>query len=72
MIQVLYTCDKCGIKDAPVTVAHRKEGENILVWMKHVQQRLADDHLRRSPNCRITEFTNAKIPLQDDKGIGMP
>lgn len=45
ILQVQYTCHGCGLKDVPVTVAHRKQGEDIAAWVgTYVAQRVADDH----------------------------
>lgn len=71
MIQVLYTCDACGIRDRPVTVAHRKEGEGLLPWMDDVAQRVGMDHRTRSPHCTAAKVTNVKIPMHSEKGVGM-
>ena len=68
-LQVLYSCHGCGLKDAAVTVAHRKGGEDIRGWIEDVARRVADHHRQRSPEC--TERTcDLKIPMADGKGIG--
>jgi hypothetical protein len=70
ILQVLYTCHGCGLKDVPVTVAHRKQGEDIASWVgTYVVQRVADDHLARSPKC-LERKCDLKIPLLDNRGIG--
>lgn len=71
ILQVLYTCKGCGIVDAPVTVAHRKHGQEIVAWMDYVRQRIADDHSTRSPICN-TKVADVKIPLKYGQGIGYP
>jgi len=56
--------------DVPVTVAHRKEGEDVVTWMEHVQVRVYFDHAAKMSLC--TSLVDVKIPVEDDKGIGMP
>ena len=69
-ITVLYTCDKCNTVDRKVTVRTRYENELVTKWMEEVQRRLAIDHGIHSPSCKITAFTNAKIPFVNEKGLG--
>jgi C4-type Zn-finger protein len=69
ILQVLYTCHGCGLKDAPVTVAHRKQGEDIALWVEKVAQWVANDHLARSPKCTARKC-DLKIPLPAEEGIG--
>lgn len=63
MINVLYTCDACGIKDAEVEVRDRGKSEDIAAWMRDLTVALGRDHAQKSPFCRATTLTNAKIPL---------
>jgi hypothetical protein len=70
MLQVLYSCKGCGLVDEPCTVAHRKEGESIIDWMKHVQVRVYVDHASKRSLC--SSLVDVKIPIEDNKGIGMP
>jgi hypothetical protein len=53
-----------------VTVAHRKEGEDVVDWMHHVQIRVYVDHAAKMSLC--TSLVDVKIPVEDDKGLGMP
>lgn len=70
ILQVQYTCHGCGLKDVPVTVAHRKQGEDIAAWVgTYVAQRVSDDHLARSPQC-LERKCDLKIPMPDEGGIG--
>ncbi len=66
-LQVLYTCNKCGIKDRAVTVTER-ESEDLHAWMIYVQELLSRDHDEMSPHCKIIAFTNCKIPLPHGDG----
>jgi hypothetical protein len=70
ILQVFYTCEQCGASDRKLTVPHRKEGEDIRGWMDQVIARIANDHRIQSPFCKAATMTNAKIPLEEDKGIG--
>lgn len=69
ILQVLYTCHGCGIKDRKVTVRHRMSGEDILRWMKDVQTRVGSDHALQSPNCH-KGVADLKIPVSDTNHIG--
>jgi hypothetical protein len=70
VVEVFYTCKGCGLVDVPVTVAHRKEGEDVVDWMHHVQIRVYVDHAAKMSLC--TSLVDVKIPVEDDKGLGMP
>ncbi len=62
-IEVLYTCNQCGLTDVHVMVFSRM-AEDVSVWLMEVAApALAHDHEQRSPHCRITKFTNIKIPI---------
>lgn len=66
VIQVIYTCDPCGIKDRYVSVPARGD-EDVLQWTEMMTQYIANDHTRMSPNCRATTITQVKVPLLTDK-----
>lgn len=72
MIEILYSCDKCGAKDRKVPVRHRHPAEDVVAWMQGVVvPALGRDHDAKSPGCRITRLTNVKIPLPPGaEGIG--
>lgn len=64
MIEVLYTCDTCGIKDAKVPVQERGESEDIKHWIEAVMAvAISQDHQHKSPFCQATSMTQVKIPL---------
>lgn len=63
MIDVEYSCDQCGVKDAKVAVRSRGDTEPVLLWMDAVVAAIAADHHRKSPRCRATHITETKIPL---------
>jgi hypothetical protein len=69
ILQVLYSCHGCGLKDVAVTVAHRKQGENITTWVDKVRLWVSNDHTVRSPKCTERKC-DLKIPMQDGEGIG--
>jgi len=73
MIQVKYSCRNCGIDDATVTIAHRKDNEDIKTWMNETARYIYIDHYKRSPNC--TSLVDVKIPLPRDvpenEGVGI-
>lgn len=70
-IQVLYSCDKCGIKDAVITLACRDSSTSVLEWMETVSTKIGQDHSMRSPLCRA-ETTQIKIPVDGADYIGGP
>lgn len=73
MIEVLYTCDACGVKDAKVSVRERGKKEEISKWMKLVVIAVGKDHSYKSPLCRVGTLTNVKIPIGVSGGrIGDP
>lgn len=70
-IQVKYSCFKCGINLAVVTVPARQD-EDVVDWIDTVcAPALSRDHDRRSPHCRITTLDKVMIPLfEDSEKIG--
>lgn len=68
-ITVLYTCDKCRLKDRPVSVEERNDEQSIEDWMYYVQVEISKDHDSISPLCHIVKFTNLKIPLPYGSGV---
>ena len=64
MIKVMYSCNKCNIKDRAVQIPVREPEEDITHWVSQtVGTHLAMDHVLVSPGCKITEFSEVKIPL---------
>lgn len=63
VVGVLYTCDKCGLKDKLVNVEERAPDEELTDWMYKVQLACSQDHDRVSPTCYIYKFTHVKIPM---------
>lgn len=63
MLEVLYTCHLCGLKDQPVKIPYRSPTEDIRVWMDHLTQRLGLDHATRSPGCDPEQLHDVKIPM---------
>lgn len=51
MLQVIYTCGTCLVKDRKVTIRHRKENEDVRDWMDDVVMTIARDHSRTSRHC---------------------
>jgi hypothetical protein len=71
-LNVLYSCHRCGIKDRHVPVRERRDGEDVVHWVKDVVgTALSRDHDAASPHCRITELSDVKIPMaQGSEQIG--
>lgn len=68
-IQILYSCEKCGIKDRKISVEARAD-EDIRTWMENISYSLSRDHDHMSPHCKIKVLTNVKIPVFDETKIG--
>jgi hypothetical protein len=63
IIEVLYTCEECGLTDVPVPVVARTT-EDVVVWLEQVAvPALARDHARRSPRCHVDKFADVKVPM---------
>ncbi len=69
-IEVFYSCDECDIHDERALVSARRDGEEILVWMKVLQHSLAADHVRRSPECSAEYLNEVRTPVGNDAPIG--
>ena len=66
-IQVLYQCT-CHQTERTVTMAARRDGEDIKAWMDKLTQALSDDHASKSPGCARRTMTYVKIPISNDDG----
>lgn len=64
MMTILYKCH-CMAAEAAVEVAERRDGEDILDWMQHVQMAIGVDHRKRSVLCMATALEYAKIPVPE-------
>lgn len=66
MITIKFTCDECGVKDEKVEVTAREESDNVIEWVESVViSAITFRHAIISPNCKATELTNLKIPMDD-------
>lgn len=64
-MKILYKC-ACMPAEAEVEVAERRENEDILDWMHHVQMAIGVDHRKRSPICMATTMEHCKIPVPEN------
>jgi hypothetical protein len=71
-IEVLYSCEVCGLKDAKLNVAARAEHQHVAAWMEATVFRIARDHSRLSPNCTSITLTEIKVPIEAETPIGGP
>ena len=62
-VVVMYSCHPCGLKDREVTVRERGSEEDIIAWVNHVAVKMAEDHSKLKPRCRINSLSEMKIPL---------
>lgn len=66
-LQVLYSCELCGVEDRQVEVRERHgTAEDVRDWMKYVIEEVCRDHTALS-NCRAVELKCLKIPVVDCK-----
>jgi hypothetical protein len=63
VITVLYSCDLCGLVDAPVQLPYRESSEDVVEWVHKVGAICAQDHMRRSPERKPETLQNIKIPM---------
>lgn len=66
-ITVYYDCIHCHTEKAPVSVPSRLTTDNLMNWLDRTCLLLAEDHLIRSPNCYISEFTSIMIPYLGER-----
>lgn len=66
LIQVKYSCEKCGIKRVEVSVVPRSPRENIIDFVKRAASQCKADHDTRSPDCEIVAFSEVMIPIEKD------
>jgi hypothetical protein len=73
MIEILYSCHGCGLREAAVSVRYREPGEDVVNWFeKAVMVAITADHLARAPYCR-EETCDLKIPMPPGSDrIGTP
>lgn len=65
MIAIFYKC-RCMKEEATVEMVHRKSGEDVVDWMRKVQEVVGADHFKRSPLCMATKMEYAKIPAPEN------
>lgn len=61
-IVVKYSCARCGVRDAELTVPAR-EDEDVIVWMEEVIVLIAQAHRKAHPDCRERQLQNLMIPM---------
>ena len=71
-VEVLYSCDECGLKKIAVPVPARMGDEpNVVVWMETIcVPLLAQDHRRRSPECHPPTLKEIMIPVTGADRVG--
>lgn len=63
-IEVMYTCDGCGLKDRKVNVSARKPSEDVMEWLCGVMRtELTADHNNMSPKCPAVKMAQVMIPV---------
>lgn len=62
-LEVLYSCERCGVEDRRVVVRERRgEQEDVRDWVKYVVEEVCKDHFSLHA-CRASVLTCLKIPL---------
>lgn len=71
-IELLYTCNDCGLSDVKVAVTARV-AEDVTVWMEEtVVPSVTWDHFKRSPYCMAKKLSQLKIPITGASKVGGP
>ncbi len=72
MITVRYSCRGCGLENVPCDVPEREQGSDVCAWAETILgQALADDHIRRSPDC-MSRACDVMIPITGAQYLGGP
>lgn len=67
MIEIKYSCDKCGIKRRAVAVVPRSPREDVNEFVTRAALQCKADHDGRSPDCEMNKLDELMIPVQDDQ-----
>lgn len=71
MIEIKYSCKKCGLNRVAVMVVPRSPRENVVEFCNRAALQCAADHDARSPGCELNgTLDELMIPIEDDKPIG--
>lgn len=70
MIEVMYSCNKCGIKRRSVFVIPRSPREDVVQFVDRAALQVKADHDTQSPSCEIDHLDELMIPVEDGKPIG--
>lgn len=70
MIEVLFTCEQCGLLAVPVLVpARTSPKEDVKHYVEQViGGAISATHRKLSPNCTARRMTNVKIPIANEEG----
>lgn len=67
MITCKFSCQACGVRDAPVRVRARYDAEDVVSYVKNIIGiAVLIEHERLSPNCDSTVMSTLKIPFDED------
>lgn len=62
-ITITYTCHRCGLIEQDLDVPERHRAVDLDLWIERaVNDRIAEDHDRRSPHCSNDEIA-LTIPI---------
>ena len=67
MITVLFTCERCGLKDVHLQVPARESPlDDVCEWMQQTVLAVSERHGELSPRCRAKRLAALKIPMDKD------
>lgn len=70
-VQVKYECKTYGSGQRTVTVAARRDGQDVIAYVENVVvAAVARDHSVKSPLCGAREISNLMIPVDDSGVVG--
>lgn len=70
MINIMYSCDECGIHRRTVQVRARDE-RDVVAWMNEVLiVAISMDHEVKSPRCAARKISNVMIPVTGAGKVG--
>ena len=65
MIEVFYSCRKCGQLNRGVNVRNREADEDVVRWFEGVViLGICDDHAEISPGCVPERLYDIKVPIE--------
>lgn len=70
MIEVKYSCTKCGVNKTSVMVVARSPREDVVEFVNRAALQCKADHDGRSTQCKINKLDELMIPVENENRIG--